>query len=240
MDLIHNVKAIQKELYDLADKTIAEHSQRFFKTGKGEYGEGDVFLGVRVPILRKLARKYREISIPDAVRLLHSSYHEERLLALFILVGHFKKAGDEEKERIFRLYLANTEFINNWDLVDSSAEHVVGAFLLERDKGPIYKLVRSKDLWERRIAIISTFHFIRNNKFVDTLKIANILLQDKEDLIHKAVGWMLRETGKRNREVEENFLKKHYKNMPRTMLRYAIEKFPESQRKKYLKGHLSE
>jgi len=230
------LQSIQKELRKLGNKEIAAHSQRFFKTGKGEYGEGDIFLGVRVPVLRKMAKKYRDISIRDAFYLLQSAFHEERLLSLFLLVGIFRKANEEERERIFLTYLANAEFINNWDLVDSSAEYIVGAYLRKIDKMPIYRLARSKDLWERRISIISTYHFIKHNEFSDTLKIAEILLHDKEDLIHKAVGWMLREVGKRSIEVEERFLNKYHKNMPRTMLRYAIEKFPEPQRKRYLKG----
>jgi len=230
------LQSIQQELRKLGNKEIAAHSQRFFKTGKGEYGEGDIFLGVRVPVLRKMAKKYKEISIKDAFHLLHSAFHEERLLSLFILVEIFRKANEEEREHIFLTYLASAEYINNWDLVDSSAEYIVGAYLRKIDKMPIYKLARSKDLWERRISIISTYHFIKHNEFSDTLKIAEILLQDKEDLIHKAAGWMLREVGKRCIEVEEQFLNKYYKKMPRTMLRYAIEKFPETQRKRYLKG----
>jgi len=230
------VLEIQKELRRFANKDIAEHSQRFFKTGEGQYGQGDRFLGIRVPVLRKLARQYRVISIKQATRLLESEFHEERLLALFLLVGIFKKADDEDKRAIYNLYLESTRFINNWDLVDSSAEHVVGAYLRDGDKRSLYNLAVSDVLWERRIAIMSTFHFIKHGEFTDTLKIAEILLDDKEDLIHKAVGWMLREIGKRDIEVEEKFLKKYYKQMPRTMLRYAIEKFQESKRQKYLKG----
>ncbi len=230
------MQSIQQELRKLGNKEIAVHSQKFFKTGKGEYGEGDIFLGVRVPVLRKMAKKYRDISSRDAFHLLHSAFHEERLLSLFLLVEIFRKANEEERKRIFLTYLGSAKFINNWDLVDSSAEYIVGAYLRKIDKIPIYKLARSKSLWERRISIISTCHFIKHNEFFDTLKIAEILLQDKEDLIHKAVGWMLREVGKRSIEVEERFLNKYYKNMPRTMLRYAIEKFPEPHRKRYLKG----
>ena len=228
------VLEIQKELRRLANKDIAEHSQRFFKTGEGQYGQGDRFLGIRVPILRKLARQYRGISIEQISRLLKSEFHEERLLALLLLVAIFKKANDEGRRAIYNLYLENTRFINNWDLVDSSAEHIVGAYLRGLDKKPLYELAVSDMLWERRIAIMSTFHFIKHGEFADTLKIAEILLDDKEDLIHKAVGWMLREIGKRSIEAEEEFLKKYYRQMPRTMLRYAIEKFPESKRQKYL------
>jgi 3-methyladenine DNA glycosylase AlkD len=230
------VSNIQNELKQLGNKEIAEHSQRFFKTAKGQYGYGDIFLGIRVPVLRKIAKKHSNISINEAAQLLKSKFHEQRLLSLLILVAVFKKANNQDKKAIYNLYLDNTKFINNWDLVDLSAEHIVGAYLRRIDKQPIYKLAVSENLWERRISIMSTFHFIKHNEFIDTLKISRILLHDKEDLIHKAVGWMLRETGKRNIEVEEEFLKKHYKQMPRTMLRYSIEKFPEIKRKRYLKG----
>ena len=220
----------------MADKEIAEHAQGFFKTGKGQYGEGDRFLGIRVPALRKLAREYRGVSIQEAVRLLKSQFHEERLLALFLLVAIFKKADDEGRRAVYELYLENTRFINNWDLVDCSAEHIVGAYLWGADKQPLYDLAASNMLWERRISIMSTFHFIKHNEFADTLRIAKILLADKEDLIHKAVGWMLREIGKRDAEAQEKFLKKHCRGMPRTMLRYAIERFPAPKRQRYLKG----
>ena len=232
------VLKIQKELRRLANTKIAEHSQRFFKTAEGQYGYGDRFLGIRVPALRKLARQYRGISIEQASRLLKSEFHEERLLALLLLVDMFKKADDEGKRAIYDLYLENTRCINNWDLVDCSAEHIIGAYLYDGDKRPLYNLAVSDMLWERRIAIMSTFGFIKHGEFTDTLKIAEILLDDKEDLIHKAVGWMLREVGKRNIETEEKFLKKYYKQMPRTMLRYAIEKFPEPKRQRYLKGSI--
>lgn len=232
------VLEIQKELWRLADKKIAKHSQRFFKTGEGQYGSGDKFLGIRVPVLRKLARQYRGVSIEQANRLLKSEFHEERLLALLLLVDIFKKANNEGKRAIYNLYLENTGFINNWDLVDTTAEHIVGAYLRGGDKRPLYELAVSDMLWERRIAVMSTFHFIKHGEFTDTLKITEILLDDKEDLIHKAVGWMLREIGKRSIETEEKFLKKYYRQMPRTMLRYAIEKFPETKRQRYLKGDL--
>jgi len=232
------VLEIQKELRQLADKKIATHSQRFFKTGKGQYGYGDRFLGIRVPVLRKIAKQYRGTSIKQVSRLLKSEFHEERLLCLLLLVDMFKKENDEGKRDIYKLYLENTKFINNWDLVDSSAEHIVGAYLRDGDKKPLYELAVTDMLWERRIAITSTFHFIKHGEFDDTLKIAEILLTDKEDLIHKAVGWMLREIGKRDLETEEKFLKKYYRQMPRTMLRYAIEKFPAHKRKKYLKGNV--
>ncbi len=223
------VKTIHNDLMLLANKEIAEHSQRFFKTGKGEYGESDIFLGIRVPVLRKLV---------NISKLLHSKFHEERLLAVLMLVQLFKTGGDEEQKQIYGLYLENTKFINNWDLVDISAGNIVGAYLYEKDRVPLYRFVISQNLWERRISIISTFHFIRNYDFDDTLKIAEILLNDKEDLIHKAVGWMLREVGKRELEIEEEFLQEHYQEMPRTMLRYAIERITEARRKMYLKGQI--
>ena len=229
---------IRKELKRLGNKEYAARLRTYFKTGKGEYGEGDRFLGIRVPVLRKLVKKYRKISIGEVSELLKSQFHEERLFSLLVLVDIFKTANNEGKKIIYTLYLSNTKFINNWDLVDASAGYIVGAYLLTRDKKPIYMLARSKILWERRISIMSTLHFIQCNKFVDSLNIAEILLDDEEDLIHKAVGWMLREIGKRDFELVEIFLGKYYKSMPRTMLRYAIEKFPEEKRKSYLKGEL--
>ena len=231
-------KEIQGNIRRLGDKVIAEHSQKFFKTAKGEYAEGDKFLGIRVPAIRKLVKKYRGLSISEASLFLKSIFHEERLFSLLMFVDIFNKANKEDKEAIYTLYLNNTKFINNWDLVDCSAEHIVGAYLRGVDKEPIYNLAKSESLWERRISIMSTFHFIKHNEFGDTLNISEILLLDEEDLIHKAVGWMLREVGKRNIEVEEGFLKKHYKRMPRTMLRYAIEKFDGDKRQMYLKGEI--
>lgn len=233
-----SVKEIQKKLQELGNKEKAKEHQGFFKTGQGEYGEGDVFIGATVPELRKLAKEYKAIGPNEINQLLQSPIHEERLLSLFLLIHRYSKGNEPEKKRIYKLYLKNTKFINNWDLVDSSAGQIVGAFLFDKSKKPLYGLVKSNNLWERRISIISTFYFIKRNQFSDTLKISKILLSDKEDLIHKAVGWMLREIGKRNMSIEEDFLKKHYKNMPRTMLRYAIEKFPESKRQQYLKGKI--
>jgi len=224
---------IQKELWRLSNKEIAEHSQRFFKTGKGQYGEGDIFLGIRVPVLRKTAKKYRGISIDESAQLLKSKFHEERLLSLLMLVAIFNKANSRDRKAVYNRYLDNTRFINNWDLIDSSAEHIVGAYLHRVDKKPIYWLAKSDILWERRISIMSTFHFIKYNEFVDSLRISKILLHDKEDLIHKA-----REIGKRDLETEEEFLREYYKQMPRTMLRYSIEKFPEPKRQRYLKGEV--
>jgi len=232
------VQNIQRKLQELGSREKAEVLQRFFKTGHGEYGEGDVFVGVKVPELRKLAKEYQEITVKEVKQLLRSAIHEERLLALFMLVRKYSKGNETEKKRIYELYLKNTQFINNWDLVDGSAHHIIGAFLADKSKEPLYRLAKSKNLWERRISIISTFYFIKHDKYAETLKISEILLTDKQDLIHKAVGWMLREIGKRHMPTEENFLRKHYKRMPRTMLRYAIEKFPEDKRQGYLKGKI--
>jgi len=230
------VQNIRKKLHQLGSKDKAKVLQRFFKTGPGEYGEGDVFIGVRVPDLRKLAKKYQSITIKEVVQLLSSMIHEERFFALLILISKYSKGNEAVKKKIYELYLQNTQFINSWDLVDGSAQYIVGAFLMDKSKEPIYRLAKSDNLWERRIAILSTFHFIKHDNYVETLKISKILLSDEQDLIHKAVGWMLREIGKRHMLTEEIFLKKHYKKMPRTMLRYAIEKFPESKRQKYLRG----
>jgi len=227
---------IGAKLRALGDSRKAEDLQRFFKTGTGEYGEGDVFLGIRVPVLRKLATEYRDLTLGQAKKLLRSAIHEERLLALFILIDIFAKGSDVAKRQIYHLYLEHTQFVNNWDLVDASAEHIVGAYLWDKDKAPLLELAGSSLLWERRIAILSTFHFIKRGEFEATLKIARLLLADSEDLIHKAVGWMLREVGKRNLATEEAFLGKHYRKMPRTMLRYAVEKFPEEKRRAYLHG----
>jgi len=227
---------VERDLRNLVDFEKANILQRFFKTGKGQYGEGDIFLGVVVPKTRFISKKYIEISLPEVKNLLYSKIHEERLCALFILVNKFEKAEEIERKKIFDFYIKNIKKINNWDLVDLSAPKIVGKYLLNKPKKVLYDLSISKNMWERRVAIISTFEFIKNNKFQDTLKIAQILIGDKHDLIHKAVGWMLREVGKRDIVTEESFLKKYYKRMPRTMLRYAIEKFPEGKRILYLKG----
>ncbi|MCU0858358.1 MAG: DNA alkylation repair protein [Pontiellaceae bacterium] len=227
---------ITKQLKALGNKAAAEHAQRFFKTGPGQYGEGDRFLGIRVPVLRKLAKDHRDIPLVNTIGLLQSPWHEVRLLALLIMVFQYKRG--EDKTEIYRAYLDNTHRINNWDLVDVTAEHIVGAHLFERDRRPLYKLAKSKSLWERRIAIVSTFYFIRRNQFDDTLAIAGLLLNDKEDLMHKAVGWMLREVGKRDLKAEETFLLPRCKQIPRTMLRYAIERFPEPKRLACLHGTL--
>ena len=232
------IQDIQKRLKKLGNKKHAAISQSFFKTGPGEYGQGDVFIGIRVPVLRKLVTEYSDVSVEDVVILLRSQIHEERLLALLLLVRLFSKGDDVRRTIIYDMYLENTAFVNNWDLVDSSAEHIVGAYLMDRSKAVLYRLAESADLWERRISIMSTFHFVKRHEFSETLKISKMLLFDRQDLIHKATGWMLREIGKRHLQTEESFLKIHYKKMPRTMLRYAIEKFPEQKRQRYLKGRI--
>ena len=240
------IENLSKDLKKLANPKKAKILQRFFKTGKGEYGEGDVFLGVTVPDCRKIAQKYKELSLKDVTKLLQSKVHEERLIALLILVHNFQRGNEEEKKRIYDFYMSHTGYINNWDLVDLSADKIVGEYLLS-DEGfwtsqndILINLARSKNLWERRIAIISTFQFIKKQKdAVWTFKISKILLNDKHDLIQKAVGWMLREVGKNiSQKVEEDFLKKYYKNMPRTMLRYAIERFPDELKQAYLRGKI--
>jgi len=230
------VNQLKKELQHLADPDRAKILQKFFKTGKGQYGEGDVFLGIKVPEQRKVAKKYSGLTLKELQGLLSSRYHEHRLTSLLILVIKYTKSDESEKKEIADFYFKNTNHINNWDLVDVSADKIIGDYLLERDRSVLYRLAKSENLWERRIAIMATFRFIKNNQFKDTTKISGLLLRDEHDLIHKAVGWMLRETGKRDMAAEEAFLKKHYKNMPRTMLRYAIEKFDQDKRRTYLKN----
>jgi len=226
------LSGLKKELKVKASPKKAKILQRFFKTGPGEYGYGDVFLGVVVPETRKVAKKYSTLKVADAVKLLHSKIHEERLAALLIMVDKFQTGN--EQEIIYKTYLKNTKYINNWDLVDLSAEKIVGDYLFDKPKDILYKLAKSKSVWERRIAIIATFNFIKNNKFEETFKISKILLNDEYDLIHKAVGWMLREVGKRDIKAEKDFLDKYSKKMARTTLRYAIERFPGKKRKRYL------
>lgn len=225
-----SLSAIDKELNALKNKNYAEHAQRFFKTGKGEYGEGDCFLGIRVPELRKLAKGYKEISLNDVQKLLDSKWHEKRLMALFILIHQFKK----NPEQSYKLYINNFKNINNWDLVDTTCHKIIGPYLFEKDRSILYKWAKSKDLWTKRISMMSTYYFIQRKQFEDTLNLAEILLNDKHDLIHKVVGWMLREIGNKSKATEDTFLKKHYKVMPRTMLRYAIERYPQAERKKIL------
>jgi len=231
--------SIQQELKSMSDPEHAKHSLRFFKTSKGEYGEGDKFLGIKVPDQRTIAKtNYKEITIDEVLTLLQSEIHEHRLTALIMLVYKFQKADQTGREKIANFYLKNTKHVNNWDLVDSSAPYILGAYLFEHPNklSLLYKLAKSKNLWEKRIAVLSTFYFIGKGDFDDFLQIAEMLLLDNHDLIHKAVGWGLREVGKRDLQTEMNFLDKHYKIMPRTMLRYAIEKFEAKVRKGYLGG----
>jgi 3-methyladenine DNA glycosylase AlkD len=225
---------IKRELSQLSDSDKAKIFSGFFKTGKGQYGEGDLFLGIPVPEQRKVAKKYTNLSLNDLQELLKSKIHEHRFTALVILISKYRKAEKSGKEKIYWFYLKNTKYINNWDLVDLSAPKIVGDHLVDHDRFILYKLAKSNNLWERRIAILSTFKFISNNDFEDAISISELLLHDKHDLIHKAVGWALREIGKRNQEVEERFLIKYCTQMPRTMLRYAIERFNEKKRKFYL------
>jgi 3-methyladenine DNA glycosylase AlkD len=225
-------------LEGLSDPVIAKNSQRFFKTAKGEYGYGDIFLGIRVPVIRETVKKYKELKLSEVTKLLKSKYHEIRLFALLVLVYKFKNENVEGQEKIYNLYIKHRKYINNWDLVDSSAPYIVGAWLCNRDKTILYELAVSNRLWDRRISILATSFFISKDHFNDTLKISSILLNDNEDLIHKAVGWMLREVGKKNRLVEEKYLRSRYKKMPRTMLRYAIEKFEPERRREYLMGQI--
>ncbi len=228
------LKQLLKDLRKLANPEKAKFLAGYFKTGKGEYGEGDLFLGLKVPQTRIVAKKYWQLPLTELEPLIISKIHEERQVLLMILVLKNKKASESEKKQIYDFYLKNTKYINNWDLIDGSAEYIVGSYLADKNKNILYELAKSESIWERRIAMLSTFGYIKNNKFVEALKIAELLLKDQHDLIHKAVGWMLREIGKKDQKIEEEFLKKRYKVMPRTMLRYAIEKFDEKKRRFYL------
>ncbi len=217
------------------DQEKAKILQRFFKTGQGEYGEGDIFLGISVPDQRKIAMDFIDLRPEDIKKLLDSKIHEKRLIGLLILVEKFKKTKNKD---IYDFYLENKNSVNNWDLVDLTADKIVGTYLINKNKDILYNLAKSDNLWDRRIAIVSTFAFIKNDKFEDCLKISSILLNDKHDLIHKAVGWMLREIGKRDERILKSFLDGNYKKMPRTMLRYSIERLNKSDRKKYLNKKL--
>ena len=237
---------LQRSLKSKANPKRAKLSKRYFKTGPGEYGEGDVFLGISSSVMRPIAKKYKDLKIREIGKLLKSKIHEERQTALFVLVEQFHSAMLKHntmlkhstlvRHKIFNFYLKNTKYINNWDLVDGSAPKIIGEYLLDKNRKILYRLAKSKNLWERRIAILATYAFIRKNKFEEILKIAEMLLNDKHDLIHKAVGWMLREVGKRSPKTLEKFLKKHASKMPRVMLRYAIERFSEGKRRGYLKN----
>jgi 3-methyladenine DNA glycosylase AlkD len=245
------LEKIIKEIRRRAAPKKARILQRFFKTGKGEYGEGDIFLGLTVPQSRKIAAKFRNLKFVEIENLLKSKYHEERLIGVLILVEKFqnttpsrrhvgtplldKEGNYTEKERIFKFYLKSTKYINNWDLVDLSADKIVGQYLLDKSKDILFRLAHSENLWERRISIVATYQFIKDGRYQETLTISKMLLNDQHDLIHKAVGWMLREVGKKcSEDLLVEFLGKHYKQMPRTMLRYAIERLQEKLRKKYL------
>jgi len=226
--------ALRKRLRDVGDPDDAVFLQRFFKTGPGQYGEGDSFLGIRVPMTRSLSREFASLSIADTEKLLHDKWHEARLLALVLLANRYERADQAEREKIFRVYLANTDRVNNWDLVDLSAPNIVGAHVENRPRALLDKLAKSKSLWERRIAIVSTHWLIRRDQFDDTLRISTALLGDTHDLIHKAVGWMLREVGKRDERVLKQYLDEHAHHMPRTALRYSIERMSPAMRKHYM------
>jgi 3-methyladenine DNA glycosylase AlkD len=230
--------SIRQRLKQHADPPSVAILQGFFKTGPGEYGEGDIFIGVRLPAMRAICRECRGATLEAVKPMLRSPVHEERALALLMLVDAFERAGERDRRQIYELYLSNTQYINNWDLVDASAAQIVGGWLHDRSRSPLDRLAGSSSLWERRIAIIATFHFIRLGEFDDTFRIADRLLTDPHDLIHKAVGWMLREVGNRDGAAERRYLAPRYDRMPRTMLRYAIEKFPEQERQDYLKGRI--
>lgn len=227
---------IKKELRKAADKEKVKILLRFFKTGKGEYGAGDKFLGIVMPRQREIAKKYFDrISLGDTLKLLRSKFHEERMTSLLLMMLKYKKGTPSEQKKIFLAYLANTKFINNWDLVDVTCRGIIGAYLLEKDRNILYKMVKSKNIWERRIAIVSTFYFISKNDLADTFKIAEMLLSDRHDLIHKAIGWSLREAGKKDKPRLIKFLNENISKMPRTTLRYSIEKFPATEREGFLK-----
>ncbi len=231
---MNNAEKVINDLQQLARPEKTALLQGFFRTGKGQYAEGDLFWGITVPEQRKVARKYRDLSQGDILQLLHSSIHEHRLVALLILVDQFIHGDDRQKQIIFDLYLSSTQYVNNWDLVDTSADKIVGSFLWDKPRDKLYELAKTPKLWQKRIAIVATYYFIRNQQFADTIAICEILLHDKHDLIHKACGWMLREVGKRDRSTLIAFLNQYATVMPRTMLRYAIEKFADGERKKYL------
>ncbi len=229
------IKTIQSRLESLADEPTAGILRRFFKTGPGEYGEGDRFRGIRVPVLRKLCREFRHVGVEVISELLDSPWHEDRMLALLLLIERYQSSSESGREALYHFYCSRTDRINNWDLVDVTCPHIVGRHLHTRDRSPLYRFVESSNLWERRIAIVSTFHFIRDNDFSDTIALAERLLADPEELLHKATGWMLREVGKRDQPLLEAFLEEYATAMPRTMLRYSIERLPEEERKGWLK-----
>ncbi len=230
------IAELRKEMEECSNEEKAKLYQRFFKTGPGQYGEGDVFMGLTMPETRAISSKYTEMPIEEVQELLNSEIHEHRMSALLIVIQKYRKANKEEKRKLYEFYLKNMSRINNWDLIDVTASHVVGDFLFnnKEEKEMLYKLAKSNDLWEKRISVISTFRFIKENEFEDSINISEILLNDKHDLIHKAVGWMLREIGKKDQEIEEEFLRKYHKTMPRTMLRYSLEKFTKDKKDFYM------
>lgn len=228
-------KEIQQELEMYIDPVKKEYLPKFFKTGKGQYGEGDKFLGIVVPNVRLVAKKHREESLETVKELMRSEFHECRLCGLLILVERFKKSDEKDRKGIYEFYLSQTERINNWDLVDLSASYIVGEYLKDKSREPLYRLAESELLWEQRIAVVSTYAFIKNSDFTDIYALAEKLLTHEHDLMRKAIGWMLREAGKRNKDLLVTFLEKYCLVMPRTMLRYAIEKFPEEERKYYMR-----
>jgi len=227
-------KQIINELNSLEDPSRAVHSQRFFKTGKGQYGEGDVFIGLTVPQTRLVCKKYKDLSIDELEKLLESPIHEHRLAAVIIMRQQSERANSVLRKSLYDLYLCRTDRINNWDIIDISCHKIVGVYLADKDRTILYKLARSKQMWERRIAIISTAYFIDKNDLEDTFKITKILLNDEQDLIHKATGWMLREAGKKDETRLKEFLDKYASMMPRTMLRYSLEKLQDTDRKHYM------
>jgi 3-methyladenine DNA glycosylase AlkD len=228
--------SIQEQLRSLGSPEAAALAVRFFKTGPGQYAEGDIFLGLRAAVMHDLAKQHSALPFNQIAVLLKSATHEDRMLALLILVRRVFQSDNAVRKRAYTLYLANTRYINNWDLVDASAREVVGGYLADKPRDPLYRLAASASLWERRISIVATHYFIRQHDFNDTLKIAELLAGDREDLIHKAVGWMLREVGKKHQPALETFLRRHGKLLPRTALRYAIERFPAEVRRTYLDG----
>jgi 3-methyladenine DNA glycosylase AlkD len=230
------IEEVKQELRKYSSEEDALILQRFFKTGPGEYGEGDIFIGVKVPPIRKTAAKYSGVSSDVLLNLIKSPVHEERLLSLIILTKQYKKADETRKKAIVNFYLDNRKYINNWDLVDLSAPYIPGPYFYDKDRSILYDLVNNGSMWDKRIAVLTSFYFIKQKDFSTSLDFVTLLMNDKRDLINKACGWMLREIGKRDIETEEEFLKIYYKTMPRTMLRYAIEKFPEEKRQWYLKG----
>ena len=226
--------AALREMRRYASPTRAKHSLRYFKTGPGQYGEGDRFLGLSLPQIRTVSRRFRDLPLKDIDRLLASSWHEARLIALIVLTMQYSRADDRTRARLYRLYVSRTDRINNWDLVDVSAHRIVGPYLLERNRAPLYRMARSRLVWDRRIALIATAHFIRQGQFADTLRLATQLHGDTHDLIHKAMGWMLREVGKKDERALRRYLDRHAGALPRTALRYALERLPASVRKRYM------